>query len=159
MTDPRRDSSGDIPRRKICGAETRQHTDCGRPAGWGTDHVGFGNCKLHGGSTGTGKKHGQELRQAAWDRILDNIDPMLTKLLELATTAESEPVQLGAVKDWLDRAGLGPKYVHEHTGPGGGPIPVEVRAEGLLERAKAMAAPAPKVTRKKAPAKAKKETE
>lgn len=24
---------------------------CTRPAGWGTDHVGIGRCKLHGGST------------------------------------------------------------------------------------------------------------
>lgn len=24
---------------------------CTRPAGWGTDHPGFGRCKLHGGST------------------------------------------------------------------------------------------------------------
>lgn len=35
-----------------CGAKKRQgEGDCKRPAGWGTPHVGFGHCKLHGGST------------------------------------------------------------------------------------------------------------
>jgi hypothetical protein len=36
----------------ICGARKRQgEGTCRRPAGWGTDHVGVGRCKLHGGST------------------------------------------------------------------------------------------------------------
>lgn len=35
-----------------CGAKKRQgEGNCKRPAGWGTPHVGFGHCKLHGGST------------------------------------------------------------------------------------------------------------
>jgi len=38
-----------------CGAQTRQPggRGCARPAGWGTDHVGVGRCKLHGGMTPT----------------------------------------------------------------------------------------------------------
>lgn len=35
----------------FCGATNRQGTPCQRPAGWGTDHVGIGKCKLHGGKT------------------------------------------------------------------------------------------------------------
>jgi len=35
-----------------CGAKKRQgEGNCTRPAGWGTDHVGEGPCKLHGGKT------------------------------------------------------------------------------------------------------------
>lgn len=34
-----------------CGANGRSGNPCARPAGWGTDHVGIGRCKLHGGST------------------------------------------------------------------------------------------------------------
>ena len=38
-----------------CGAKKRQPDfpgqTCRRPAGWGTRHVGFGRCKLHGGAT------------------------------------------------------------------------------------------------------------
>jgi hypothetical protein len=38
----------------LCGArkKTAEGT-CRRPAGWGTDHVGYGSCKLHGGCTPT----------------------------------------------------------------------------------------------------------
>lgn len=43
--------------RAVCGAKKRQ-TDgmCTQPAGWGTDHPGFGRCKLHGGKTPTQNK-------------------------------------------------------------------------------------------------------
>jgi hypothetical protein len=35
----------------VCGAAGRQGRPCQKPAGWATDHVGTGRCKLHGGST------------------------------------------------------------------------------------------------------------
>lgn len=42
----------------ICGAKRRSNTSgpgvCCQPAGWGTTHVGVGQCKLHGGSTPSG---------------------------------------------------------------------------------------------------------
>lgn len=39
----------DTPR---CGATTRQSGDaCQLPAGWGTDHIGEGRCKHHGGAS------------------------------------------------------------------------------------------------------------
>lgn len=41
---------------KICGAKTKRGTPCKRPAGWGTNHVGEGRCKLHGGAS-TGPKN------------------------------------------------------------------------------------------------------
>lgn len=34
-----------------CGAKGRSGKPCGLPAGHGTEHVGTGRCKLHGGST------------------------------------------------------------------------------------------------------------
>ncbi len=42
---------------KTCGAKTRAGTPCRHPAGWGTDHVGEGRCKLHGGSSLRGVQH------------------------------------------------------------------------------------------------------
>lgn len=49
-----------------CGAKKRDGSGecCGLPAGWGTDHVGEGRCKLHGGNTPRGAdsphfRHGQ----------------------------------------------------------------------------------------------------
>ncbi len=43
----------------ICGAKTRDGTPCKRPAGWGTEHVGDGRCKTHGGNAGRPPKHGR----------------------------------------------------------------------------------------------------
>lgn len=38
--------------KRYCGGKKRQgEGTCTRPAGWGTDHVGTGCCKLHGGAT------------------------------------------------------------------------------------------------------------
>lgn len=34
-----------------CGAKTKAGTPCQQKAGWGTDHVGTGRCKLHGGAS------------------------------------------------------------------------------------------------------------
>lgn len=151
MEDP---AKRDIPRSKNCGATTRQGTDCGHRAGWGTDHPGFGRCKLHGGATPTGRKHAETLRQEYWARLVEMADPALTGLLHLVTSAEAEPVRLGAIRDVLDRAGLGAKHVHEHTGPAGGPIPVEVRAAELLARIKELR-PAAKPARNTAPSRGK----
>jgi len=46
-----------------CDATNREGDPCGLPAGWGTDHVGDGRCKLHGGASLRGEdnpafKHG-----------------------------------------------------------------------------------------------------
>lgn len=43
----------------VCGAKTRQGTPCQLLAGWGTDHVGTGRCKLHGGNGGAKPQHGR----------------------------------------------------------------------------------------------------
>lgn len=41
----------------ICGASKGPGKGlCQRQPGWGTDHLGAGKCKLHGGSTATGRK-------------------------------------------------------------------------------------------------------
>lgn len=41
-----------IRRQVFCGGKRRidDGSTCRRPAGWGTDHAGWGTCKLHGGS-------------------------------------------------------------------------------------------------------------
>jgi hypothetical protein len=48
-----------------CGAKTKRGTPCKQDAGWGTDHVGYGHCKLHLGSTRTGALHGAKLEAEA----------------------------------------------------------------------------------------------
>jgi hypothetical protein len=39
----------------ICGATNRHDEPCGLPAGWGTDHVGEGRCRFHGGDAPRGE--------------------------------------------------------------------------------------------------------
>lgn len=47
-----------------CGAKTRSGTPCKRPAGWGTDHVGSGRCKLHGGAS-----HGRPIKHGRYSKV------------------------------------------------------------------------------------------
>jgi len=44
-----------------CGGKNRKGEPCGNAAGYKTDHVGFGNCHWHGGSSPNGKKHAAEV--------------------------------------------------------------------------------------------------
>jgi hypothetical protein len=39
----------------FCGAKKRNGEPCGRSAGWGTSHLGYGSCKHHAGSTLPGR--------------------------------------------------------------------------------------------------------
>lgn len=43
---------------KLCGAKKTQGGTCSQPAGLGTDHLGHGHCKFHGGATPNGEKAG-----------------------------------------------------------------------------------------------------
>lgn len=79
---------------------TRPPPHCGKPrkrgaglctqaAGWGTDHPGFGGCKLHGGSSPGGKTEAKRLmaEQAASRFALPRqIDPAQALLDEIAVT-------------------------------------------------------------------------
>lgn len=81
------------PDKPKCGAKRRQGPEgarCTRPAGWGTDHVGTGNCKLHGGTTPNGKKSAQ--KQVARNAVATyglprTIDPATALLEEVHRTA------------------------------------------------------------------------
>jgi len=57
---------------KYCGARKKQQPfdgadeRCKRPAGWGTNHQGFGRCKLHGGKSPNGNTSaGKQMAAAA----------------------------------------------------------------------------------------------
>lgn len=51
----------ELPKREpglSCNARTKSGTGyCEHPAGWGTDHLGEGRCKLHGGASLAGRDH------------------------------------------------------------------------------------------------------
>lgn len=48
---PRKQTSKAQEAPQYCNARKKNGVPCSRPAGWGTSHLGFGTCKLHGGST------------------------------------------------------------------------------------------------------------
>lgn len=81
-----------------CGGRKRDGSDgtCTRPAGWGTDHVGIGRCKLHGGNTPS-HRHASEraMAESAVETfgLPREVDPRDALLEEVYRTA-------GAV-DWL----------------------------------------------------------
>jgi hypothetical protein len=83
----------------LCGGKRRGEgagKTCTRPAGWGTDHVGTGRCKLHGGKTPSHQQAGQKAlaeRAVATFGLPREIDPRDALLEEVYRTA-------GAV-DWL----------------------------------------------------------
>jgi hypothetical protein len=75
----------------VCGARKRQgEGTCQRPAGWGTEHAGYGLCKLHGGSTATKTIHAARLkadaeaRSALAELDLPPVEDPLAALLKLA---------------------------------------------------------------------------
>jgi len=71
-----------------CGAKTRAGTPCQQKAGWGTDHVGEGRCKLHGGaSTGAPKRNKNAVKTGEYETIW------------LDTLSEEERELVGKVKD------------------------------------------------------------
>lgn len=87
----------------LCGATRRQgdKSPCKRPAGWGTSHVGFGTCKLHGGSTPDSTKHAAKLRAAWQQRMVDQIDPSLKVLIQLRDGEDVAPRDRIKAASWL----------------------------------------------------------
>jgi hypothetical protein len=45
----------------MCGGHNRAGEPCGKTAGFGTSHPGFGNCKHHGGASPSGNAHAARL--------------------------------------------------------------------------------------------------
>ena len=57
---------------KKCGAKTRAGTPCKRPSGWGTDHVGEGRCKLHGGASPIKGGRYSTVKRAALRQLIES---------------------------------------------------------------------------------------
>jgi hypothetical protein len=64
--------------------------DCAQTAGWGTDHVGVGACKLHGGATPSGEDHGRFKHGLYSDVIREEDKDTLSKIEEMSTAAKLE---------------------------------------------------------------------
>lgn len=83
---------------EMCGAATRDGGECQRRAGWGTDHVGEGRCKQHGGRGGApeGEDHGQYEHGAFAEKI--EADDIISAFEDAADADNLSPV-------WMRLAG------------------------------------------------------
>jgi len=73
-----------------CSAKTRTGEPCKKARGWGTDHPGYGRCRLHGGSSPSGRKSAR--RTMAVEAVVSyglsrEVDPHSALLEELHRTA------------------------------------------------------------------------
>lgn len=110
-----------------CDATARDNTPCGLPAGWGTNHVGEGRCKLHGGAS-------PHVEDAIERRLLEATSlgskALVTILGRWAEKARDPESEVDAreldrlLRTAADRVGYGPQEEHdvELTGEGGGPV-------------------------------------
>ena len=57
-------------------------------------------CRVHGGSA-------PQVKAKAMQRLLAAVDPIMAELVELALKGETPAVKLAAIRDALDRAGVG----------------------------------------------------
>jgi hypothetical protein len=101
-----------------CGGTKRAGGACTRPAGWGTDHPGHGRCKLHGGSTPSGRVHGSRVRAEAGARqimadlgapvpVLNPTKRLLEVLGEIDRFREACRLQVEQLGEWVVENKLG----------------------------------------------------
>lgn len=74
-----------------CGAKTRAGTPCAYPAGRGTDHLGYGKCKHHGGNSPSGTIAGARQMAIALGAELD-LEPHEALLLTVRRAAMWERI-------------------------------------------------------------------
>lgn len=100
--------------KRLCESPKKNGGTCARPAGWGTDHVGFGRCKLHGGMLANLRLVAQKQMAAEACAIYglpQNIEPHAALIEELHRAAGAVAWLTVQVRNLED---------HKVTGPVGG---------------------------------------
>lgn len=92
----------DVPAR--CSIQKSDGTRCWGWTDGSTDTVGM--CRVHARRAGRSNPLGMSATQIARNRLMSGTAAMVEQLEELAYSAESEQVRLGAARDFLDRAGI-----------------------------------------------------
>jgi hypothetical protein len=72
----------------LCNARTRAGGTCRLAAGHGTDHVGFGRCRLHAGNTPSGRARRTVSERAGPPQIFSRARPNLLARPHVITSAE-----------------------------------------------------------------------
>lgn len=95
---------------RFCHAKSKQtQRQCRKPAGWGTDHVGTGLCRFHGGKSPGGRKQAQKAiarNGVATYGLPIDVDPAQALLEEVHRTA-GHVAWLGTVVAQLRKGDLG----------------------------------------------------
>lgn len=92
-----------------CGGTTRRGTPCSQPAGWGTDHVGNGKCKLHGGASLKGAES-PLYKTGRYSRYVPkSVQSKITELdkYPLLDLADELQTQRALIADYLERVQKG----------------------------------------------------
>jgi hypothetical protein len=90
-----------------CPATNRDGERCGHPAGWGTDHVGEGCCKHHGGAGGdVGDSGGAPTDEENGSYEHGGFSEALPE------DAEDVTANIAAFRDAVDTDSLDPVWVH-----------------------------------------------
>ena len=84
-----------------CGAKTRSGGTCKQPSGWGTEHVGEGRCKLHGGNAGRPIIHGRYSLKHR-EKLAESVQKFLEDPSPGDLTAELA-LNRALLQDFLDR--------------------------------------------------------
>lgn len=88
------DGNGEEPR--LCGAPKKDKTTCKQPAGAGTDHLGFGRCKYHGGNSPSHKN------KAARDEVAHRFKAYGTPIdIDPGTALLQEVRRSAGIVQWL----------------------------------------------------------
>ena len=102
-----------------CGAKKRQgEGHCQQRAGWGTDHVGVGACKLHGGSMPNNRVAAQRAQaKAAMAKFAEPVETNAVEALTGLLKKQAGHVAFVEGRILLDHPD-GPDLLHLNTGAG-----------------------------------------
>jgi len=112
---------GEVTCVAICGAKTRAGTPCKYTAGWGTDHLGRGRCKFHGGaSKGAPKGNKNALktgeRETIWlDQLADEEKALYTYVTTDKLKALDEEIRLITIRERRMLQRIGNLRKHDMT--------------------------------------------
>src|SRR3954453_7955360 len=90
-----------------CGAHLRGgEGTCRLPAGHGTDHVGWGQCRKHGGNTATARRHAYHLQALAEMPVMGgeiDVDPIDSLLACIGARPAEWPGCGCGLRRWIPR--------------------------------------------------------
>lgn len=100
-----------------CSAHNKQGGNCGRSAGWGTNHPGFGLCSYHGGLAPSGMMHAAKSQAIAWGMAdSPDIDPTEALLWMVRSAFAQHRAAQTMVSSLQDMELVGPVLTTEVSG-------------------------------------------